>query len=148
MLQIHFHLGQGSSEDLIPSRHMGRTVIQGRSGRKDPPDRRAGAAGPLVPGGFDSAPTAPDPPRDIAVLRPSDEKIVVADAPGFNKVDAYPAIYRAHFSVVVGSREDANLAQADYDVRIEKTNADDVPNKENVLIPVMTSHLAKGTWPL
>jgi hypothetical protein len=87
----------------------------------------------------------PDGPGAHEVQRPTTDKIVIADAPGAAALSAsqFPFIYRSHFTVTVAAGS-TDVARIRYDVRIEKTNATNVPNVENSIAAVTKEDLVRG----
>jgi hypothetical protein len=145
-LQVHFHLDRGTSSALTPRREIQRTSTGGSVVQKNPPDRPAPpGGGAATPGGFDGTQIGPDGPASHEILRPSADKIVVADVPGFPAVPPvnFPATYRAHFTVTVAAGT-TDVARIKYDVLINKTSASDVPNTENRSVVTEKEDLVRG----
>jgi hypothetical protein len=145
-LQVHFHLDNGNSSALTPRREIQRTSTTGGTVSNNPPDRPApGGVGPPTPGGFTGVLIGPDGPGAHEIQRPSTDKIVIADAPGFAALSAssFPATYKAHFTVTVAAGG-ADVARINYDVLIEKRSATDVPNTENRSVSTAKEDLVRG----
>lgn len=145
-LQVHFHLGSGDSSALVPRREIQRTSTFGTTTSLNPPDKPApGGIGPPTPGGFEGVVTGPDGPSSHEIKRPTTDKIVVADAPGFATLPtgSFPATYKAHFSVTVAAGS-TDIASVNYDVLIEKRSPTDVPNKENRSFITGKNDLVRG----
>ncbi len=122
--QIHFHLDSGNSAMLTPKRLIERIAIT--AGVED---KRAGDDGPS--------------PREV--LRPTSDRLVVADAPGrvLSKRD-YPYSYQARFTVTVSAPDGRDIARVRYDVGIRKLSEGDVPNKENRIVATAKEDLIRG----
>ena len=147
--QIHFHLDHGSSADLTPAREIQRTSTLGAGTvRKNPPDEvlPPGVAGPTRPGGFTGVLIGPDGPGAHEIQRPSADKIVVADAPGFRGLVAanFPVTYRAHFILTVSDTGNAPIARINYDVLIDRRTQADVPNTENRIFSTAKRDFVRG----
>ncbi len=145
-LQVHFHLDNGNSSALVPRREIQRTSTSGGTASLNPPDRPApGGIGPPTPGGFSGFLTGPDGPASHEIQRPSADKIVVADAPGFAAIPAgsFPVTYQAHFTVTVAAGS-TDIASIHYDVLIDKRTSTDVPNHENRSFSSSKSDLVRG----
>lgn len=135
-LQVHFHLDNGSSADLTPVREIQRTAtLAGGRVLDNPPDQvlPPGVAGPPAPGGFTGVLIANDGPAAHEIQRPTADTIVIADAPGLQGMVAasYPVTYMAHFILTLNDARSAPIARANFDVRIDKRTAAEVPNTEN-----------------
>jgi len=100
----------------------------------NPPDRPAtGGIGPPALGGFGGVLMGPDGPGAHEIRRPTRDKIVVADSPGFFPLaaNAFPVTYRAHYTLTVASRA-ADIARIKYDVLINKRTSTEVPTPRTV----------------
>jgi hypothetical protein len=98
------------------------------------------------PGGFDGIVVGPDGPGSHEIQRPTNDKLVVADAPGMGPSipkSAFPYTHKAHFKVTVaaGATDVASIA---YDILIDKRSSTDVPNTQNVSNVVAKSDLVNG----
>ena len=146
-LQVHFHLDRGDSSALVARRDIQRTAKMGSTTAKNPADRppAGGAAGAPTAGGFDGVLIGPDGPSPQWVKRPSADKIVIADSPGFTALSAtdFPATYKAHFNLTVAAGA-TDIARIKYDVLINKTSATNVPNAENRSFSVSKNDLVRG----
>jgi hypothetical protein len=115
---------------------------------ENPPDEvlAPGTAGPPAPGGFSGVIVGPDGPPAHEIQRPSTDKIVVADAPGIGALTAgqFPFMYRSHFRLTVADHSGADIARINYDVRIEKRDAADVPNTENRVFATSKEDLVRS----
>lgn len=144
VLQIHFHLGSGKSADLTPRREIQRSAWFAGTEQQNPPSKPLppGQAGPPTPGGFGGVLVGPDGPGAHEVRRPSDSLLSVADAPGMASLSAAqcPFKYQAHFTVTVANPTQ-DVAQAKYDVLIEKKTPTEVPNTQNTLTAVTKTDL-------
>jgi len=145
--QIHFNLAQGDSSTLTPRREIQRSAWFAGTESRNPADRPAapGSGGSPTQGGFNGVLVGPDGPGAHEVKRPTRSTIVVADAPGAASLSAaqFPFIYRSHFAVTVAAGG-VDIARIRYDVRIEKTNAANVPNVENSITAVDKADLVRG----
>jgi hypothetical protein len=145
-LQVHFHLDNGNSSALTPRREIQRTSTFAGTVSMNPPDRPApGGIGPATPGGFGGVLIGPDGPPSHEIRRPTADKIVVADAPGFASVPtgSFPVTYRAHFAVTVAAAS-TDIARINYDVLIDKRTATEVPNTENRSFSTQKLDLVRG----
>jgi hypothetical protein len=145
-LQVHFHLDNGNSSALTPRREIQRTSTSAGADSKNPPDRPPpGGVGPSTPGGFKGVIIGPDGPAGHEIKRPTADKIVVADAPGFASMPtgSFPVTYKAHFAVTVAAAS-TDIARINYDVLIDKRTATEVPNTENRSVSTQKSDLVRG----
>lgn len=146
--QIHFHVDSGTSTDLTPRREIQRSAWRAGAETQNPPSRPLppGAAGPPTPGGFSGVIVGPDGPGAHEIRRPSNDLLSVADAPGAGSLTAAqcPYIYRSHFAVTVADAAGTDIAQAKYDVEIEKRTPTEVPNTKNTITPVEKTDLVHG----
>jgi hypothetical protein len=123
--QVHFHLDRGASSQLIPHRFIDAYYWHG---------------------GFKLPRQMPDGPPDHEVLRPSENKLVVADPPGLwmsNQSD-YPFKLDAHFYLMVSDKTGVRIAQIEYDVDIEKTTFENIPNKVNRIVATRKRDLVRN----
>ncbi len=126
--QIIFHLDAGSSSRLTPSRRAKATVTIGGAEQRFPPDE------PGSTGGLTGTRTFDDGPPEHEIQRPDSSRIVIADSPGVQGLNAsaYPFIFKTDFTlkVAVGGTD---VARVNYEVRLRKENAANVPNTENLI---------------
>lgn len=111
--QIHFHLDRGNTSQLIPYRYIDAIYTTGS------------LSYPHI---------GPDGPPPHEVCSPNEDKMAVADAPGkwsWGPFDRYPFKLDAHFYLMVTDKKGNRIAQAEYNVEIEKTDKDNIPNKVN-----------------
>jgi hypothetical protein len=145
-LQVHFHLDKGNSANVSPRRVIQQTASG--SGRivKRPPDKPSPTGGAPTPGGFEGTATDPDGPPAHEVQRPSNDRIVVADAPGIlisAGAQPYPIVIKDHFVLTIADNRGRDIARTTYDVAIVKQSATDA-NKINVLLPDEKKDLVRG----
>jgi len=145
-LQVHFHLDVGNSRTVRARREIQRTSTSGGTARQNPPDRPAAGGNPAAAGGFGGVLVGPDGPPAHEVQRPSDNLIVIADAPGFASMAAasFPVTYQAHFTVTLATNSGRDIALIRYDVQINKQTATEVPNTENRSVVVEKRDLFLG----
>jgi len=146
-LQVHFHLDAGKSDALTPRREIQRTATAGGTTSLNPPDQPApGGVGPPTPGGFGGVLVGDDGPPEHEIQRPSDDALVVADAPGYPGLPAtaFPVTYRAHCKVIAATSAGSDVAMIRYDVLIDKRTATEVPNTENRSVVVEKRDIARG----
>lgn len=146
--QIHFHLDNGNSTSLTPTR-----IVRGSNWLagveiKHPADEvmPPGMAGPPTPGGFGGMMDAPDGPGAHEIKRPATDKIVVADAPGITRLapSQYPYLHQSTFSLTMAGPSGSKIASIRYGVRISKINAADVPNTANAITSIEKKDLVRG----
>lgn len=145
--QIRFHLRRGSSASLVPGREVKRTIQRAPAEDRNPPDQPAQGNQPAQQGGFSGSMLGWDGPIQHEVLRPSTDSLVVADAPGAYAIQPheYPFRYRGFFTITAKSSIDqAEVARVSYYVGIEKTDAKNIPNEENVVFPIQKRDLVNG----
>jgi hypothetical protein len=124
--QIKFHLDQGNSSALTPTRIVRATFSRGSNQARYPPDQ------PGDPGGFAGTRTQNDGPPTHEIRRPTSDTIVIADSPGPRSLGAsdYPFGLSADFNLTVAAGG-TDIARIRYEVKISKTSATNIPNAEN-----------------
>ena len=154
-LQVHFHLDKGKSSALSARREIQRTYTVAGFTHKNPPDRPAADGGSPESGGFEGVASRPDGPGTHETLRPSADKIVVADAPSLGPArekpdplpaDQFPLIFKAHFTVTLAAGA-TDVARVEYDVLINKASPDNVPNVENRSFVTRKEDLVRSICP-
>lgn len=137
--QISFHLDSGDSRGLIATRIVRATFSVGGTQINYPSD----LAGD--PGGLRGTRTHPDGPPDHEVRRPTTNTIVVADAPGIRSLTAsqYPFSLSANFTLTVTAGS-TDIARVEYSVRISKTSATNIPNRQNAVTVTSKRDLVRG----
>jgi hypothetical protein len=126
--QIKFHLDQGDSSALTPTRIVRATFSFGSRESRYPPDQ------PGDPGGFAGTRTQNDGPPAHEIRRPAPDTLVVADSPGPRALAAtdYPFGLSADFTLTVAAAG-TDIARIRYGVRISKTSATNIPNAQNTV---------------
>jgi hypothetical protein len=148
--QIHFHLGAGSPDDLVPERFVQRTMwISEGVGAAGKPiwlennKKVDPAEGGEAPVGGDTY--APDGPGEHEIKRLRGRNLLsVADAPGVGRMNAFPFVFMASFIMTVKDREGTGVAGVTYDVLIVKRAHDEVPNKENKITVLKKTDLVRN----
>lgn len=123
--QVHFHLDRGQSSQLIPERFIDATYSYAW---------------------YKSPRTGPDGPPAREICRPSKDKLAVADPPGQWALSdsSYPFKLKAHFYLIVSDKSGHRIAQVEYNVDIEKTDKNNVPNKVNRISPTKKRDLVRN----
>lgn len=137
--QVHFHVDQGDSAELVPKRRVKATANYGGKIEEYP---EAGSN----PGGVRGSGLQNDGPLEREVLRPGTDEIVVADAPGakYLKEGDYPFTLLADFNLTVSDAKGADVASVEYLVKIQKESLTDVPNSANKVRAVEKKDLVRG----
>ena len=123
--QVHFHLDRGESSRLIPERFIDATYSHAWIQRPW---------------------NGPDGPQPFEICRPSLNKLAVADGPGKKWLDdlSYPFKLNAHFYLMVSDMLGHRVAQVEYNVEIEKTNKNNIPNEVNRIYPTKKRDLIRN----
>jgi peptidoglycan hydrolase-like protein with peptidoglycan-binding domain len=146
--QIHFHLDNGSSANLIPLREVRATFMRAGVPNEFPPAQPLppGVVGPPAPSGAAGSRIQNDGPPAHEIQRPTANTLVVADAPGPRGIipAQYPVSLQAHFIFTVNDARNAPIARVNYDVFIDKRSAADVPNTDNRIVSVSKRDFVRG----
>lgn len=137
--QIRFRFDQGTSAAVSAVRIVRATFTEGGTQARFPADL------PGDPGGIGGTRTHSDGPPPHEIQRPDANTLVVADAPGMRALSAsqYPFSLAADFtlSLVAGTTD---IARINYEVRITKTSATDIPNTQNSVTATDKADLVRG----
>lgn len=146
--QIHFHLDNGDSANLAPTRIVRGSNWMNGVEHKHPLDQvlPAGQFGPPTPGGFGGFMDTPDGPAAHEIQRPATDSLVVADGPGVTALGTsqFPYVHQSTFGLTVSAADGTAIARIRYGVHISKTSKTNVPNDVNTITSIEKRDLVRN----